>query len=203
MGRLPRYSTLPTATCLNRFRVLCFSGNSIYGLQNREQMLKIELAKVIEAAEQYIDKGWWVLPCLPKSKEPHFGLIKRAYLDATNDIETVKLWAKLDPNMNVGINAIKSGLVILDIDFRNGGEIDLSWDKTYTIKTGDGFHLYYQDTHPGQYRSSLTGVDIKYKGYVVAAPSIHPSGHHYEIVDESPVAPLPKQLEETICRFQF
>ena len=166
-------------------------------------MIKIESANVIEAAEQYIDKGWWVLPCLPKSKEPHFGLIKKAHLDATNDLELVKLWAKLDPNMNLGINAIKSGLVILDVDFRNGGEIDLSWDQTFTVKTGDGYHLYFQDSYPGQYRSGITGVDVKYKGYVVAAPSIHPSGAHYEIVDDRAVAALPDTIKEQICRFQF
>jgi len=166
-------------------------------------MIKTESVKVITAAEQYIEKGWWVLPCLPKSKEPHFGLIKRAYLDATNDMGVVKLWAKLDPNMNIGINAIKSGLVILDIDFRNGGEIDFSWDKTFTVKTADGFHFYYKDSNPGQYRAGIAGVDIKYKGYVVAAPSIHPSGHHYEIVDDSSVAPLPSALGDQICRFQF
>lgn len=166
-------------------------------------MLITKAENTLKAAEHYIEKGWFVLPCLPKSKEPHFGLIKRAYLDATNDLELVKFWLKLDPNMNLGINAIKSNLVILDVDFRNGGKVDESWDQTFTVKTGDGVHLYYADTKPGQYKSSITGVDIKYKGYVVTAPSIHPSGSHYEVTNNiNPVA-LPECIEELICKLSW
>ncbi len=97
-------------------------------------------------------------------------------LDATTDLDLVEFWLKMDKNMNIGINAIKSGLVIIDVDFRNGGRLNPEWTPTYTVKTADGYHLYYEDAGV-TYRGSLgEGIDIKHKGYVVAAPSIHPSG---------------------------
>jgi hypothetical protein len=166
-------------------------------------MLKIEAENTLNAAESYIGKGWAVMPCLPKSKEPHFGLIKRAYLDATKDLDLVKFWLNLDPNMNLGVSAIHSNLVILDVDFRNGGKVDDSWDQTFTVKTGDGVHLYYQDTNPGQYRSGITGIDVKYKGYVVTAPSIHPSGSHYEVLNDINPIPLPELVSEQICKLSW
>ena len=166
-------------------------------------MLKIDAVNTLKAAEEYIDKGWWVLPCLPKSKEPHFGLIKRAHLDATNDLELVKFWLKMDPNLNLGINAIKSGLVILDVDCRNSGLIEPDWDLTYTVKTADGWHLYYKADEEVTYKAVITGVDIKYKGYVVAAPSIHPSGARYEVIEDAKVADLPESVRERICRYRY
>ena len=106
--------------------------------------------------------------------------------------------------MNLGVNAIKSGLIIIDVDCRNGGSIDKDWDETFIVKTGDGWHLYYRDTQPGTYRSSLgAGLDIKYKGYVVTAPSIHPSGSRYEILNNLDVADLPTIIEEQICRISW
>ncbi len=163
-------------------------------------MLKTQTADVRNAAKSYIDKGWAVLPCLPKAKEPHFGLIKRSHLDATTDLDLVEFWLKMDKNMNIGINAIKSGLVIIDVDFRNGGKLNPEWTPTYTVKTADGYHLYYKDAGL-TYRGSLgEGIDIKYKGYVVAAPSIHPSGATYTVENDLEVAELPTSILEALCR---
>jgi hypothetical protein len=43
-----------------------------------------------QAALDYAAKGWSVLPLLPKKKDPHFDLIKQAYLSATTDLSHVK-----------------------------------------------------------------------------------------------------------------
>ncbi len=167
-------------------------------------MLINESAKSIyDYAEEYIGKGWAVLPCLPRSKEPHFGLIKRAHLDATTDLELVKFWLKLDPNMNLGINAIKSNLVVIDIDRRNGGLVDPEWDLTYTVQTADGWHLYYSYSDEDRVRSFTRGIDVKHKGYVVAAPSVHPSGSRYQVIEDVSVSPLPESLREKICQIQY
>ena len=159
---------------------------------------------VLIAAESYIKRGWAVMPCLPNKKEPHFGLIRRSHLDATKDLDVVRFWHKMDPMMNLGISAIGSGLVIIDIDYRNGGSLDERFGETFTVKTGDGFHLYYKANAEATFRNALgDGFDIKYKGYVVAAPSIHPSRTQYEIVcDIDPIA-LPETIEEQICRFAW
>jgi hypothetical protein len=139
---------------------------------------------VLSTAADYVAKGWKVLPLKPKSKDPHFDLIKRAYLDASNDMDIVNFWHKMDPKMNIGIACQPSGLVVFDVDFRNGGEIIEELTPTFTVKTGDGFHFYYKAPVETLFRGTLQeGIDIKWKGYVAAAPSIHPNGKEYEIVN--------------------
>jgi len=140
--------------------------------------------EVLNAAAEYSANGWKVLPLKPHSKDPHFDLIKRAYLDASNDLEIINFWHKMDPNMNLGIACQPSGLVVFDVDFRNGGEIIEELTPTFTVKTGDGFHFYYKAPAEMLFKSKLEdGIDIKWKGYVAAAPSIHPNGKKYEIVN--------------------
>jgi len=40
------------------------------------------------------------------------------------------------------------------------------------------------------------GIDIKWKGYVAAAPSIHPSGVTYKVIDDRNPVIVPKELWE-------
>jgi len=42
-------------------------------------------------------------------------------------------------------------------------------------------------TFPGKWRE---GVDIKWNGYVVAAPSKHPSGSYYLVDDLTDIKPI-------------
>jgi hypothetical protein len=72
-----------------------------------------------------------------------------------------------------------SGLLVVDIDPRNGGAVDTAlMPPTATVATGGGgWHLYYR--HPGgPVAAALAGhpgVDLKGEGgYVTAPPSIHP-----------------------------
>ena len=72
-----------------------------------------------------------------------------------------------------------SGLCVVDIDPRNGGQLDRDlMSPTATVATGGGgWQLYYR--HPGgptlPALPGVPGVDIKADGgYVVAPPSIHP-----------------------------
>lgn len=150
-----------------------------------------------QAAIEYAERGWAVLPLLPRKKDPHFDLVQRAYLSATTDSELINFWFDYNQDINIGIACYQSGIVVFDIDFRNGGNIDERFEPTYTVKTGDGFHLYYQANQSDVFAGKLeTGIDIKWKGYVAAAPSIHPSGATYTVVDNRDPVVLPKQLRE-------
>lgn len=138
-----------------------------------------------ESALEYAQKGWAVMPLKAKKKDPHFDLIKNAYLGATTDEALIEFWFDVDPTANIGIACSSSNLVVFDVDFRNGGEVIEQFGQTYTVKTGDGFHFYYQTTSDMSFKGSLeTGIDIKHKGYVAAAPSIHPNGKIYTVIDD-------------------
>lgn len=72
-----------------------------------------------------------------------------------------------------------SGLAVVDIDPRNGGQLDRElMTPTATVATGGGgWHLYYR--HPGHpllpALPGHPGVDVKADGgYVVGPPSVHP-----------------------------
>jgi len=138
-----------------------------------------------EAALEYAERGWAVLPLLPRKKDPHFDLVQRAYLSATTKSELINFWFDYNQDINIGIACYQSGIVVFDIDFRNGGNIDERFDPTYTDKTGDVFAGKLE-----------TGIDIKWKGYVAAAPSTHPSGATYTVVDDRNPVVLPEQLRE-------
>jgi hypothetical protein len=140
--------------------------------------------EVLEHALAYSALGWFVLPLTPKDKTPFTRLAPRGFRSASDDPKQIVSWFAKRPDLNIGIACAMSGLVVYDIDFRNGGSID-GLDPTLIVQTGNGFHYYYQAnagfTYPGKLRN---GIDIKWNGYVVAAPSIHPSGYKYQRVSD-------------------
>lgn len=153
------------------------------------------------AAHSYIDQGWAVLPLKANSKDPNFNLIDKAYLSATKDHNLVDFWFNMDPNANLGIACRQSGLVVIDIDYRNGGELLNEMNQTYTVKTGGGLHLYYQAEQDMAFRGKIEeGIDIKFKGYVAAPPSIHPNGKKYEAEWMLPIAKPSQDLLELILQ---
>jgi hypothetical protein len=150
-----------------------------------------------QAALEYADRGWAVMPLLPKKKDPHFDLCQRAYLSATTDQKLINFWFDYDNNINIGIAGYQSGLVVFDIDYRNGGELLPEFQPTYTVQTGDGLHLYYKADKSDVFKGKLfEGIDIKWKGYVAAAPSIHPSGATYTVIDDREPVVVPKIIRE-------
>lgn len=103
-----------------------------------------------------------------------------------------------------GLMAIRTGtaagLAIIDIDPRNGGQVDPAlMVPTAAVATGGGgWHLYYR--HPGGpllgALPGRAGVDVKGDGgYVVAPPSVHPgTGRAYRWAGARPVSEMPPAL---------
>jgi hypothetical protein len=153
----------------------------------------------------YVEKGWFVLPLKPQSKEP-CKFLRHGYLDASNDLTTVQRWFK-EEDRNIGLAIVQSNLVVLDFDIRNIVSRTLWEDyrrlcvksNTHTVKTDNGFHFYYVADKDKQFKGKLIpGIDIKHKGYVVLPPSIHPNGSTYQVInDVNPVA-LPAELEKVM-----
>lgn len=159
-----------------------------------------------DAACAYADNGWAIFPLKPHSKQPEGRLVPHGMNDATTDLARVfRCWEKA-PRLNIGINCEASGLVVLDVDPRNGGEdglhdaIAVLGPLPRTVEAhsgGGGQHLIFR--HPGGSfkREIAPGVDIKCSGYIVAPPSIHPSGKPYIwSVDGDPEDVAPAELPE-------
>ncbi|NLE75621.1 MAG: hypothetical protein GX605_02565, partial [Chloroflexi bacterium] len=164
-------------------------------------------APMLAAALAYAARGWAVFPCKPRGKEP---LTPHGCKDATTDAARVRAWWAKWPRANVGIACGPSGLVVLDVD---GDAGRASWaqlgqsGQTPTATTGKGQHLYYQANghHVGNSAGKLgPGLDVRGAGgYVVAPPSVHPSGAVYAWADflspdDVPLAPFPDALAERL-----
>ena len=146
------------------------------------------------AALALASRGLAVFPLLPRKKFP---LTINGFKDGVTDLEQVRAWWTKHPTANIGIaTGIKSGVWVLDIDADKGGEKSLAeieqrfypLPATVEVITGSGGrHLYFRlrafDGAP-TIRCSVgkvaAGIDIRGEGgYVVAPPSIHPSGRPY------------------------
>jgi hypothetical protein len=137
------------------------------------------------AALGYAGKGFRVLPCEPRGKGPLLSKKQggKGVHDATTDEGTIVGWWQRYPDANIGLMA-PEGMAFLDVDPRNGGTDDDLPETLVQQSGGDGWHRLYKDVParlPGKLRE---GVDIKAhgKGYVLADPSIHPSGKTYRWV---------------------
>jgi hypothetical protein len=169
------------------------------------------------AAMAYTKRGWAVLPLTPQTKQPLGKLVPHGLKGATTDQEMIARWWQCEPMSNIGIRTgAASGLVVLDIDPRNGGSDNLreleqqNGELPHTVMSltgGGGIHIFFQ--HPSGFTKNKTlapGVEVKADGaYVVAPPSIHPNGEAYQWEvsshpDDLDLAALPEWLLQLMSR---
>jgi hypothetical protein len=169
-----------------------------------------EQKSALEAAKRYLARGWSVLPLCPRDKRP---LILWEHLQHQQPSEEdINEWFRRWPDANIGIVTGEiSNLIVLDIDPKHGGDTTLERlenkfrpiSATVEALTGSGGrHLYF--AHPGGLTRNRTGlsqgIDLRGDGgYIVAPPSIHPSGRPYTWAqgrspDEITLAPLPRWI---------
>lgn len=142
---------------------------------------------VHEAALSYLRRGWSVVPIRPDGKMP---LIKWAqYQTKRATPEEVDSWFDQWPDANIGvITGAISELVVIDIDPRNGGNLDKVGRVVATdlmSKTpGGGAHLWCK--YPGKgvklvaKPDEYEGVDIQADGRLVVVPPSRRSDGVYE-----------------------
>ncbi len=154
-------------------------------------MTRPEPSQFLIAALGYAIRGWGVLPLIPMTKKPLGALVPHGFQDATTNEEIIRQWWERCPTANIGIQTgAESGLVVLDIDPRNGGKDNLleleqkHGELPLTVGSltgGGGAHIFF--LHPGgviKHKALAPGVEVKADGgYVVAPPSIHPTGELY------------------------
>lgn len=151
----------------------------------------------LKGALWYASQGWPAFPCRPRAKEP---LTPHGFKDASTDPEQIRAWWSKWPSANVAI-AIPADVVVVDIDGPDGlaalnGE-GYSLPATARVRTGKGSHHWYRLPAGVVLRNAvrfLPCVDLRAVGsYVIAPPSVHPSGAVYSW-DGSPakdIAPAP------------
>lgn len=139
-------------------------------------------------AKVYAALGWPVLPITPGAKTPVGSCVPRGYLDATCDVETIERWWTDVPDAGVGVAVGMAGIVAIDVDPRNGGDASvLPFDIAGTLHAqtgGGGLHILFRV--PAGYEpiaSPWAGIDLKWNGYIVVEPTVHPSGRAYGFVD--------------------
>jgi hypothetical protein len=163
-----------------------------------------------QAALDYRDRGWSVIPVQEKAKRP--AVPWKAYQDRLVSEKTLHDWFRRSPDYNVAIvTGALSGLIVLDVDPRHGGRNSLKeLEREHgalpatmeSITGGGGRHLYF--AHPGGVvtnRANIRpGIDLRGDGgCIVAPPSVHPSGKRYRwkrghAPGEIEPAPLPDWL---------
>ena len=135
-----------------------------------------------EAALGHAGMGLSVLPLRERGKSP---ITLQGVKDAATDPEQIRRWWSRWPEANIGL-AVPPGYLVLDLDDPEAlGRLrarDLSLPTTATATTGRGQHFWYA-TGGVEVRNRvalLPGIDVRAPGgYVVAPPSIHPSGARY------------------------
>lgn len=188
-------------------------------------------ATIGEWASRYTDLGLHVLPiwgtknalcicpdviCKRPGKHPIGRLAPRGKDSASSNSRQISEWWSADPMANIAVACGPSGLVAVDIDPRNGG--DITWEglteaygpvpDTWEAETGgSGSHIIFKRPEGFRPVDSVLGpgIDIKASGYVVVAPSTHVSGRKYVWLADAdpfgggPLANLPSWLTD-ICQ---
>ena len=145
----------------------------------------------VPAIESYLAKGFKVFPLVRGGKEP---LISRkrggkGAHDATCDQVLIREWWKKTPRANIGIACgVVSGITVIDVDPKNGGEISianlaargLTFPPTLRqVTPNGGVHLIYRHIPCVKNWSNIKGlgrgIDTRTDGgYIAVAPSCIP-----------------------------
>lgn len=161
--------------------------------------------KRLKYALDYVAIGWAVVPlnwldqgvcscgnhnCPTPGKHPYAPLARHGVHSASKDVAVVTDWFTKEPRLNIGIACGEiSGIVVLDVDPRNGGDDSLlDIEKRYgkapdtptAITGGGGQHFVYKYIN-ANFKSPGKGLDVLANGKLfVVAPSSHKSGNAYE-----------------------
>ncbi len=144
---------------------------------------------MITFALEYATRGLRVFPCKPKDKTP---ITAHGCKDATTDPAQITEWWAKWPSANIGIaTGAESAIFVFDIDGEAGRKSLAELAKahgalpaTVTVETGGGgTHYYFRHVSGLKNTASkiAPGLDTRGDGgYVIAPPSVHPSGRAYQ-----------------------
>lgn len=179
------------------------------------------------AALTYVRHGWRVLPlhhwtgtsctcgkanCTSPGKHPR---TVNGVKDATTDPATIRGWWRRWPDANVGL-ATGFAFDVFDLDIpealATAARLDCGpddddgdprpWRYGQVAETGRGWHLMMLPTGLGNRSKFVPGCDWRGRGgYIVAPPSLHPSGRRCRLLTRpgTPLRPLPGWLADLLA----
>jgi hypothetical protein len=148
----------------------------------------------LDAARRYRALGCSVVPAIPRTKKP---LVSWKTFQARRpDEREIRAWYQARPDAGVIIVCGRvSGIAVVDIDPRNGGDLRLAGQFTGPVaETGSGgLHAYLAaDVTIPKRPALLPGVDLQAEGsYVLAPPTVHPNGTPYRWVPGRALGDIP------------
>ena len=144
------------------------------------------------AALEYANQGIAIMPCAERGKKPALDRTGKGHAVATNDTDQILQWWTKNPQSNIGIACTANRLAVIDIDGEEGiewiREQQLPMPATAVAITARGFHYYYHWPPRTTVRTCQIAPKLEIRGagaYVVAPPSIHPTGHIYQWAPQS------------------
>jgi hypothetical protein len=143
---------------------------------------------MLRTALKLAARGFHVFPCAPMAKEP---ACAHGCRDGTTDVITIQAWWRDCPNYNIGVaTGAASNIFVVDVD---GGPAETALRRleeghgelpaTVEVITARGRHVYFRYPQSPVRNSAgklADGIDIRGEGgFVIAPPSVHPSGRRY------------------------
>ncbi|MBF0542101.1 MAG: bifunctional DNA primase/polymerase, partial [Nitrospirae bacterium] len=164
-------------------------------------------ASILDYAKYYISKGWSVIPIKPCSKVPILSSWKKFQERYPTKDELIEWFGNGSENNIAIVTGKLSNLVVIDLDSEATLQFakDNNFQDTPTVKTGRGYHMYYQykeGVRNFQKRAEFPDIDLRAEGgIIVAPPSKHETGHIYywmkgKTPDDLPFASLPQIILE-------
>ncbi len=174
-------------------------------------------------ALDYAATGWHVFPChtpierdgtticscskgaaCPEKTQGKHPRTIKGLTDATRDPEQIRKWWTMWPTANIGGIPASANLIAFDLDtdaaLATAQTLGLFAEPTREVRTGNGTHRYYANSHPLTTGALVKGLVVRSgHGYVLLPPSLHRSGRRYEWVDASvPYNSLPPAAEQAV-----
>ena len=159
------------------------------------------MGNIEDAALEYVDMGFSVIPIKKGEKIP---LIEWAsYQQRQPTREEVETWFTDFPDAQIAlVTGMVSGVAVVDAD----GPVGVKWMKSILpatsvyAKTAKGWHAFYKMTNLiGNKARVVPEIDVRGQGgYVLIAPSIHPSGSQYTLT-----FPIDGQGWEDLTEFPY
>lgn len=160
---------------------------------------------LLEAALAYAHLGWAIHPLRPGDKKP---ILDDWPHQATADPDTIRAWWQRWPAANIGLACGPSGLVVVDLDVKNGAQGLASWaalgvsgDTLASSTPSGGRHLLYAYNNGAPIPNSAgklgPGIDTRGEGGYIVLPPSRVGGRPYaweRSPDDCPPAPLPLAL---------